>query len=323
MQTFRRGKGGIRVEYEVVSHQHLPGIRVFVVEIFSRTAHTHREFELCLLLRGGMQIDMAGGVAKLRPGEMALISPWQPHAFQAEAEGALLLILQASPQFCAGYFPQAAQLRFEGAVPLPAACAARLRLQLLELGRHCFSHPAGYEFLAMGAVNWLFGGLFASLRWHTEPQLVDRGASRVMRVAARMESDYAEPLRLKELAEAEGVSADYLSHAFRRYLGMTFQAYLSQVRLEHAAGLADRTQMSVTDICAACGYSSPRYLTADFRRKYGCTLAQWRARPERGPTQAQPPAPDTRQRFYYHEEALEALARFEMQSSPKIPHTGA
>ena len=311
------------MEYEVVSHQHLPGIRVFVVEIFSRTAHTHREFELCLLLRGGMQIDMAEGRAKLHPGEMALISPWQPHAFQAEAEGALLLILQASPQFCAGYFPQAAQLRFEGAVPLPETCAAQLRPQLLELGRHCFSHPAGYEFLAMGVVNLLFGGLFVSLHWHTEPQLVDRGASRVMRVAARMESDYAEPLRLKELAEAEGVSADYLSHAFRRYLGMTFQAYLSQVRLEHAAGLANRTQMSVTDICAACGYSSPRYLTADFRRKYGCTLAQWRARPERGPTQAQPPAPDTRQRFYYHEEALEALARFEMQSSPKIPHTGA
>ena len=85
-----------------------------MVEIFSRTAHTHREFELCLLLRGGMQIDMAEGRAKLHPGEMALISPWQPHAFQAEAEGALLLILQASPQFCAGYFPQAAQLRFEG-----------------------------------------------------------------------------------------------------------------------------------------------------------------------------------------------------------------
>lgn len=295
------------MEYEVVSNHHLPGVRVFVVEIFSRTAHTHREYELCLLLRGGLQIDVSGTTVSLQPGEMALFSPRQPHAFHAMEGGALLLILQASPQFCAAYFPEAAQVRFE--TVSPAVCAEQLRKALLRLGWHCFARPAGYEFAAMAEVNWIFSVLFANLPWQTQPQQVDRGASRVNRLAARIEADYAEPLRLRDLAQAEGVSPDYLSHAFRQYLGMTFQDYLSQVRLEHAVALVERTSMTMTDICTACGYSSPRYLTADFRRRMGCTPAVWRAdksRREQPITKVRADG-DTQERYYSSEQSLQVL----------------
>ncbi len=294
------------MEYEVVSHHHLPDIRVFVVEILTRTAHTHREYELCLLLRGGLQAEWEDSATVLQPGELVLFSPRQPHALRALEGGAQLLILQASPQFCSGYFPQAAQVHFDRQTALP--CRDELHEGLLLLGRCCFTCPAGYEFAAMAEVNRLFAQLIAGVPWHLAAQQPDRGAARVARVAARIESDYAEPLRLHELAAAEGVSPDYLSHAFRRHLGMTFQDYLSRVRLEHAISLVARTDMTITDICTACGYSNPRYLTADFRRRLGCTPAAYRAGlPPRPTARPQQSSGDTQQRFYSSEEALAAL----------------
>ena len=113
------------MEYEVISHHHLPDIQVFVVEILTRTAHTHREYELCLLLRGRLQVDCENTSRLLQPGELVLFSPRQPHALRAQGGGALLLILQASPRFCAGYFPQAAQVRF--AQQTDFFCAEALR----------------------------------------------------------------------------------------------------------------------------------------------------------------------------------------------------
>ena len=209
------------MEYEVVSHHHLPNIQVFVVEIFTRTAHSHRDYELCLLLRGGLQADCEGSSTVLQPGELVLFSPRQPHALRALEGGALLLILQASPQFCVDYFPQAAQVRFEQRTALPGQDA--LRRSLLALGRCCFARSLGYEFLAMAELNRLFAQLISQVPWHIETQQPDRSAARVDRVAARIEADYAEPLRLHELAAAEGVSPDYLSHAFRQHLGTTVQ----------------------------------------------------------------------------------------------------
>jgi len=294
------------MEYEVVSHQHLPDIRVFVVEIFTRTAHAHREYELCLLLRGGLQVDCEGRSTMLQPGELVLFSPRQAHALRALEGGALLLILQASPQFCADYFPQAAQVRFDLQTALPEQ--SQLREGLLTLGHCCFTRPVGYEFSAMAEVNRLFALLFSRAPWHTVVQQMDRGATRVARVCARIEADYAEPLRLHELAATEGVSADYLSHAFRKHLGMSFQDYLSQIRLEHAVTLVEKTDMTITDICTACGYSNPRYLTADFRNRLGCTPSEYRAGlPARPSHNESGRSSDTQQRFYSNTEALSAL----------------
>ena len=302
-----RAKGDWPMEYEVVSHRHLPGIRVFVVEIFNRTAHTHREYELCLLLRGGMQIDSYGSSVRLRTGELALFSPRQPHAFRAMDEGALLLILQASPQFCASYFPQAAQVQFEETTRL--SCEAPLRSAMLALGEVCFAQRPGYEFAAMAEVNRVFDLLFGHVGWRIQPQQVDRGASRVTRLAARIEASYAEPLRLRELAEAEGVSPDYLSHAFRQYIGMTFQDYLSRVRLEHAAALLERT---------ACGYSSPRYLTADFRRRMGCTPAAYRKGAVPRETESLPISSDTQERFFTNEQSLQILEQYRRKADGEV-----
>lgn len=293
------------MEYEVVSHPHLPDIRVFVVEIFTRTAHTHREYELCLLLRGGLQADWGDSSAIIHPGEMVLFSPRQPHALRALEESALLLILQASPQFCNSYFPQAAQVQFDQQVAFP--CQDSLHDSLLRLGLNCFTHPTGYEFTAMAEVNQLFAQLIAQVPWRLRSQQPDRSAARVARVAARIDSDYAEPLRLHELAEAEGISPDYLSHAFRKHMGMTFQEYLSHVRLEHAINLVARTNMTITDICSACGYSNPRYLSADFRRQLGCTPAAYRfGLPLQSAAECHP-AHNTQQRFYDNEESLNVL----------------
>lgn len=293
------------MEYEVVSHPHLPDIRVFVVEIFTRTAHTHREYELCLLLRGGLQADWGDSSAIIHPGEMVLFSPRQPHALRALEGSALLLILQASPQFCNSYFPQAAQVQFDQQVAFP--CQDSLHDSLLRLGLNCFTHPTGYEFTAMAEVNQLFAQLIAQVPWRLRSQQPDRSAARVARVAARIDSDYAEPLRLHELAEAEGISPDYLSHAFRKHMGMTFQEYLSHVRLEHAINLVARTNMTITDICSACGYSNPRYLSADFQRQLGCTPAAYRSSLPLQSAAECHPAHNTQQRFYDNEESLNVL----------------
>ena len=89
---------------------------------------------------------------------------------------------------------------------------------------------------------------------------------------------YFEPLTVGDLALAAGFSRAYFIRAFRRAFGEAPHAYLLTRRLERAAALLRNTDRSVTEICLSVGLSSVGSFSSSFRRIYGASPTDYRAK---------------------------------------------
>ncbi len=91
-----------------------------------------------------------------------------------------------------------------------------------------------------------------------------------------------EPLRLKAVARAAGLSPFHFHRVFQAMVGETLADFVKRVRLERAlAMMAHGRKQSLTRIALACGFSSSSDFSRCFRQKYGASpsrfdLAAWR-----------------------------------------------
>lgn len=91
----------------------------------------------------------------------------------------------------------------------------------------------------------------------------------LVKMLAQMEEAIGNGLDLSEVAQELGVSERQLQRQFRKYLNMSPSVYLRQRRLQRARALLGETDLSVTDVAAATGFSSASVLARWFRKEYG------------------------------------------------------
>lgn len=89
------------------------------------------------------------------------------------------------------------------------------------------------------------------------------------RARDRIDRHYAEPLDLTELARTAGVSKYHFHRLFVATYGMTPTAYLSRRRVERAEDLLRATNLTVTEVCHAVGFSSLGSFSTRFRLVVG------------------------------------------------------
>ena len=96
----------------------------------------------------------------------------------------------------------------------------------------------------------------------------------VARVTERMRAKYATNLRLEDLAEGVGLTTFQLIGLFKRTVGLTPHAYLTQIRLSMACRQL-RHDPVLADVAAAVGFYDQSALNKHFKRCYGITPLQF------------------------------------------------
>ncbi|WP_406645534.1 GlxA family transcriptional regulator [Aliisedimentitalea scapharcae] len=110
------------------------------------------------------------------------------------------------------------------------------------------------------------------LQFSARMQVADRIGFRhpkLSEILALMETNLEEPLRPGDLAETVNISTRQLERLFRRYLHSTPKKYYVDMRLQRAQNLLLQTNMSVTNVCVACGFNSTSHFARLFRQRYG------------------------------------------------------
>ena len=77
---------------------------------------------------------------------------------------------------------------------------------------------------------------------------------------------YTEPLDLETLAAVAGMSKYHFQRLFTATYGRSPAAHLSQRRVERAQDLLRATNLTVTEVCHAVGFSSLGSFSTRFRR---------------------------------------------------------
>ena len=91
-----------------------------------------------------------------------------------------------------------------------------------------------------------------------------------------LQKHFFEDITLEDAAARAGFSKNYFSRLFHKETGKTFIKYLTDLRVAHAALLAEHTNRSVTHICEQCGFKNTAHFMRLFKKTYGVTVFQYR-----------------------------------------------
>jgi len=98
------------------------------------------------------------------------------------------------------------------------------------------------------------------------------------RARDHIDRHYAEPLDLEMLARMAGISKWHFHRLFTATYGLTPAAWLSQRRIERAQDLLRATNLTVTEVCHAVGFSSVGSFSSRFRALVGESPKQFQQR---------------------------------------------
>ena len=86
-----------------------------------------------------------------------------------------------------------------------------------------------------------------------------------------------EQLSVEALCSHIHLSPTYFSTLFKREMGMSFTAYVTQIRMDEAVRLLRDTGEKTYRIAEQTGYSDPNYFSYVFKRRFGVSPSKYRA----------------------------------------------
>ena len=122
--------------------------------------------------------------------------------------------------------------------------------------------------LLLVEVSRLAADVVGDLRLKDEPLLAE--------VFGFIEERYGEPISLKDVAKAVGLSAGYLTTVVGRKTGRTVLEWITERRMAEARRLLMETDLPVEEISRRVGYGDSGYFVRTFRRAHGATPLGWR-----------------------------------------------
>lgn len=95
-------------------------------------------------------------------------------------------------------------------------------------------------------------------------------------VKAVLATQFAEDLTVCHIAQEVYSSPYHLCRIFRQYTGQTIHSYLNQLRLRLSLNYVAQSDIPITDVGIALGYSSHSHFTQAFRQTFGTPPSHFR-----------------------------------------------
>jgi AraC-like DNA-binding protein len=234
--------------------------------------HTHDQYGIGLVDRGGHASWSGRGKVEAGPGSFISVNPGEVH--DGHAVGGRPRAWRIL------YFDPAALLAWSGDVtgrdsayefsrPVFGDGALHATFEAaFALGEDCEADTLACE----SAVLQLVAGLRAHCTASARPETL--AAPDVRRARDRMAADPAAAVTLEELARECSLSRYQLLRAFSRAFGLPPHAWLMQARLARARQML-RAGTPLAEVAAAAGFSDQSHLTRCFARQFCVTPGRY------------------------------------------------
>jgi AraC-like DNA-binding protein len=234
--------------------------------------HSHDQFGIGILERGGQRSWSSAGTVRASPGDVIMVNPGEIH------DGTPLggtprewKIIYLAPEIVARETGE----DFVGAdeIVRPVASDLVLGRSLLELF-NCLVAANGE---ALEREEKLLRAVICLFRRHGTAKFdLEEGVPCIRKAVDRIRADPARNVSLKELADLAGLSRFQLLRSFSRRMGITPHAFLIQCRVIHAQQLL-RGGQPVAQVAVETGFSDQSHLTRVFARQVGVTPGCYRS----------------------------------------------
>lgn len=153
-------------------------------------------------------------------------------------------------------------------------CGEELKKIVYSMLKHR-KYTAANEYFLEGLLYTFFGTLKENMEIAGNAGEKD-GNLYVRKAAEFIQNNYADPVRVKDIADYVGVNRSYLYTLFQDNLQLSPKEYLTNFRLTRAAELLQLTDLSVETVAMSCGYQDALGFSKIFKAKMGITPSAYR-----------------------------------------------
>lgn len=239
------------------------------------TAPTAQPHSTAVLLTRGQALYRVGHrIVSARAGDVVWVPEGLPAGLAAGGEGSRTVTVRFSARL-AGAQCLLALLGFP-----PVVSGLPVEEDFRELARLQRYAPGGWRQRATAVV----AALVLRVVHDRSPELNPAGTVRQLTAlrwlcpALRFAEQADTRVGVREMARALSCSATHLRRVFRAGLGTSPHQWLRERRLRKAADLLVTSERSVEQVARAVGYESLSHFHRTFKRRFGVTPAEYRAR---------------------------------------------
>jgi AraC family transcriptional regulator len=253
----------------ILKRREISGI-VFTQRLFSSgfvtPRHAHEAYGLYVILHGHFREHQRGQSWFGGPSMVVTTPPGEEH-MDAWVEPGSTLSLELTSSWLqrlqGSYGALGRPCRFSTGTMVRLATELRS-----EFGRHDITSDLALEALALELVA-------EGLR-ETRSESHRLGPRWLTQAKEFLRQNLAQHVSHSDIALAVGIHPAHLSRTFRRYVGCTVGGYLRSLRMEQARMDLVHTDLSLSAIALAAGYSDQSHFSSAFRRLTGVTPGQFR-----------------------------------------------
>ena len=245
--------------------------------------HWHEETEILYVRSGRFELSLDGESIPLSPGDAAYIAAGRlhggmPHECVYECAVFDLRMLLSAPALCKELLGRVESGKIALRALFPGGNAASAALPRLFTALR--EGAPGYALAALGSLYAFFGDVYREKAYAGcgEHPAGGKRMLRLKQVFDLIESSYASPLRLSDLAAAVPVDRKYFCRFFKQATHLTPMQYLQYYRIERACYEMQSTDKNVTEIALDVGFASPEYFTRVFKKHKGIAPGQYLSR---------------------------------------------
>ena len=239
-------------------------IEVHKIKSFDFPYHVHHDAEILICTNGTLEASCNKVTKTLHKGDVMFAFPNDIHPYTKTAEGEGIMII---------FNPNISELitsllnngKYHNFVSGSSMISAANEMYNCHKNSSCDAVIYGYLHIIVGTV------LEKSPHLEKPPD-IDTFNSAVRYISL----NYTEPLTLKSIAKAVGVSRYHLSRMFADKIDGGFKGYLQILRVERAKDLLKNTDLSIYEVSIKSGFSDQRTFNRVFKNIMDTTPREYR-----------------------------------------------
>lgn len=240
-------------------------------------AHWHNDLEIVYVFEGSIRMGINSETKILKAGDMAICSSGDIHYYDSKDSSSKIMMVIFNPSLIG--FPGGWPLNVRLTSPFMEKRAIRekeVRInnrlsQILQELMDEYNQKLEYhEQVIIGLLHEWSGLILRHVPLDKiNPQKDKRRITnmKIMQgVLEYLDVNYMHPITLADAARQANMSLFYFSRFFKSLSGMSYIAYLSNIRVNQAEQLLLTTDKSILDIALECGFTNIRTFNRVFKQ---------------------------------------------------------
>lgn len=259
-------------------------VSIELADIKSYPIHWNNCIEILYVLEGSLEVTISSGKYQLEKGEIEIINVNEAHSIKSISRSNRVLIFHIDQYFFEKYYSDIEGMHFwtnteiEGIQQTEEYESLREFLSriLCEYVQKTENYDERIEQLLTDMMYFLLNNFNYLIYDREDLKSEEADLGRYHRITKYIAENYKENITLKDIAEKEFLSPQYLSHEIKYGTGYAFTDLLNSIRVNESIKLLLDSDRTISDIALEVGFSHPRYYNKYFKQHFSMTPAQYR-----------------------------------------------